>query len=228
MMQPFGRAEIERCQTEILNPGRFANAVVRLCRVDGADWVVKDFLPRLWIVRNTYGRHMIRREFMALDRLKGIRGVPQDAFRVDAFALAYRYLPGTTLISSALNWPPATYYPALERLAKDMHARGIAHLDMRYRRNVLILKDGTPAVIDFQTCVRMDHLPRFVRGWLEKVDLSGVYKHWELRSPETLGEERRALYRTHDRWRRLWVVRGYLVRPKRIRERQKAQERLRE
>lgn len=227
-MQPFGRAEIERCQTDILNPGRFANAVVRLCRVGGVDWVVKDFRPRLWLIRNTYGRHMIRREFRALDRLKGVRGVPQDAFRVDAFALAYRYMRGTTLISSGPGWPPPSYYPALERLAMEIHARGIAHLDLRYRRNVLILEDGTPAVIDFQTCVWMDRLPRFVRERMAKVDLSGVYKHWELRSPETLDEGRRAMYLSQERWRRLWIVRGYLIRPKRIRERHPAQERLRE
>jgi predicted Ser/Thr protein kinase len=227
-MQPFGRTEIERCQTEVLNPGRFANAVVRLCRIDGADWVVKDFMPRLWLIRNTYGRHLLRRELMALDRLKGVRGVPQDAFRPDAFALAYRYMSGTTLISSRPGWPPPEYYPALEKLAMEMHARGIVHLDLRYRRNVLILEDGTPGVIDFQACMRIDRMPRFLQRRMAQIDLSGVYKHWFLRSPETLDEARLARYRSQERWRRLWFVRGYLVRPKRIRERQPAQERLRE
>ena len=55
----------------------------------------------------------------------------------------------------------------------EMHRRGIAHLDLRYRRNVLILEDGTPGVIDFQTCVWLDRLPRPVREWLKQVDLSG-------------------------------------------------------
>jgi RIO-like serine/threonine protein kinase len=145
--------------------------------------------------------------------------VPQDPFLVDRFALAYRYMPGRTLAAIGPGGLPGTFFEALERLAENIHARGIAHLDLRYRQNVLVLDDGTPAVLDFQACVHLDRLPRFLRTLAEQVDFSGVYKHWLLRSSEPMDERRLAAYRRLARRRRLWVVHGYLLRPERTRRR---------
>jgi RIO-like serine/threonine protein kinase len=220
MTPPFGRAELERCQSQLLNRGRFANSVVRRYRVGDGEWVVKDFLPKAWVVRNTYGRRMIRRELAALERLAGVRGVPQDAFLVDRHAIAYRFMAGATLAFSAAGELPASYFEALERLVGEIHARGIAHLDIRYRQNVLVLADGTPGVLDFQSCVRLDDKPRWLRELLVQVDLGGVYKHWLQKSPATMDEQRLAVYREHTRRRRFWVLHGYLIRPERVRKHQ--------
>lgn len=217
MTPPFGRAELDRCESELLSRGRFANAVVRRCRVGDGEWVVKDFRPKSWFVRNAYGRPMIRRELAALQRLAGVAGAPQEPFLLDCFALAYRYMPGRTLAAIGPGGLPGAYFEALERLAIDIHARGVAHLDLRYRQNVLVLDDGTPAVLDFQASVRLDRLPHVLRRLAEQVDFSGVYKHWLLRSSEPMDERRLAAYRRHARRRRLWVVRGYLIRPERSR-----------
>lgn len=218
MTPPFGRVELERCDSQLLNRGRFANAVVRRCRLGDGEWVVKDFLPKAWLVRNTYGRRMIRREFAALDRLAGVRGVPQDAFLIDRLAVAYRFMAGTTLAFSAAGELPASYFEALERMIGEIHARGLAHLDIRYRQNVLVLADGSPGVLDFQSCVRLDGKPPWLRELLVQVDLGGVYKHWLQKSPATMDEQRLAVYREHARRRRFWVLRGYLIRPERVRK----------
>ena len=91
-----------------------------------------------------------------------------------------------------------------------MHARGIVHLDVRNGRNVLITEDGRAALIDFQSHLGTTRLPRALRGWMERYDMAGVYKHWERNHPQSLGETRSALLSGMNRWRRLWPFRGYL------------------
>ena len=89
---PTGRAE-----RELLRDGRFANARVERVRIDGVDWIFKDFSSRAFFVRHTVGRFLLGREVRALRRLEGIAGVPSTAFRVDAFAMAARFVPGRAL-----------------------------------------------------------------------------------------------------------------------------------
>ena len=83
---PFGRGELAGAERQLLRDGRFANARVERVRIDGADWIFKDFSTRGFVVRQTVGRFLLGREARALRRLDGLPGVPAQAFRVDAFA----------------------------------------------------------------------------------------------------------------------------------------------
>jgi hypothetical protein len=83
------------------------------------------------------------------------------------------------------------------------------HLDTRGGGNLLIRPDGRPGIIDFQAALFTRWMPGFMRRWLEDIDMSGVYKKWERWQPETLGDARRAHLERLNRWRRLWVLRGY-------------------
>jgi len=49
-----------------------------------------------------------------------------------------------------------------------------------------------------------------VRRWLEGFDMAGIYKHWARLSPETMGEWRQEQLKEMNRWRRFWILRGYL------------------
>ena len=212
--RPITRDQLERAKGQILSPGRWANAVLSLFPRDGEQWVVKDFRPRQFVVRSTIGRLLVRRELQALRKVAGLAGVPADAFRVDAHALAYRFIPGTTLSHAAADRKNAEFFLAFERLLGEVHARGIVHLDVRNGRNVLITDAGQPVLIDFQSYLGTARLPGAMRGWMERFDMAGVYKHWARHHPQTLGETRTALLARMNRWRRLWFLRGYLgVRP---------------
>jgi RIO-like serine/threonine protein kinase len=172
--------------------------------------VVKDFRPRALAVRNTIGRLLIRREIRALRRLAGVAGVPTGAFRLDAHALAYGFVPGMPLSEAELGSRAADFFVRLERLLGEVHAAGsILHLDVRNARNVLVSERGEPVLLDFQSHVGTEWMPARLRRWGERFDLAGVYKHWERRSPETLGEARAGLLARVNWWRRLWVLRGY-------------------
>jgi RIO-like serine/threonine protein kinase len=207
---PFTREQFEQAPQEVLSRGRWANAVLRLHRQGGERWVVKDFRPRAFAVRNTIGRLLIRREMRALRRLAGVAGVPAGAFRLDAHALAYRWIPGEPLRHANLGQRAADFFARLERLLGEVHAKGgIVHLDVRNGRNVLVSERGEPVLLDFQSHVGTRWMPAGLRRWAERLDLAGVYKHWEQRRPETLGEARARLLARVNRWRRLWVLRGY-------------------
>ena len=207
---PITREQLERAEGRIISPGRWANAVLRVIQHGGEQWVVKDFRPRAFVIRNTIGRLFTRREARALRKLAGLEGVPSDAFRIDAHALAYRYVAGMPFTGSPAERRTPEFFAAFERLLAEVHGRGIVHFDVRNGRNVLITDEGRAALIDFQSHLGTAHLPRALRGWMERFDMAGVYKHWERNHPQSLGETRVAQLSRMNRWRRLWPFRGYL------------------
>jgi RIO-like serine/threonine protein kinase len=207
---PFGRDALKRDTSRVLNEGRWANAVLYVIEHDAERWVVKDFGSRTWLVRNTIGRLLIGREFSALHRLQGIEGVPRQPFRLDAFALGYRFVAGATLARTTLEAPHAGFFCALERLMQQVHEVGLVHLDSRNSRNILVTENAQPALIDFQSHLGTRWMPRALRRWLEAYDMAGVYKHWARRSPDTIDESRLLHLGEMNRWRRFWFLRGYL------------------
>jgi hypothetical protein len=207
---PFTRADLARAAPQVLNRGRWANATVLLFEHGGAQWVIKDFRSCPLLYRETFGRFMVRRELSALAALRGVPGVPSDAFRLDDYALAYRFVAGQQIARVGAEGATPDYFKALERTVLAIHARGIAHLDLRYGGNILVSDRAEPLVLDFQSHVKLAGLPAWLRRVLVGADLSGLYKHWSHRHPDTLGPERLAFLERATRLRKLWVFKGYL------------------
>jgi RIO-like serine/threonine protein kinase len=208
----FDRADLERGPREILSQGRWANAVLYRFEHQGCVWVVKDFGPRSWLVRTLIGRFLVRREHGALRRLAGVPATPQGAFRVDAHALAYHFVPGRAVRSRGKPGAlPAEFFPQLERSLKAMHrAASIVHLDLRNAENILVTEGGEPLLLDFQSAVSSRWMPRPLRRFAETIDLAAIYKHWKKRSPATMGPERERTLARITRIRPLWALRGYI------------------
>lgn len=192
-----------------LSRGRAANADVRLLELQGQRWVVKDFSACPWFIRNTLGRWMIGRELYALERLAGIPGIPQNAVRIDVYAFAYHFVEARPLAQVPASELSPAFFLAYEALVQQMHDRGLAHLDLRNSGNVLISPDFQPILIDFQSWLT---LPRWWPGlarYLQKIDLSGVYKFWVRCLPGTIDAERQAVLDSVNNWRRGWVFSNY-------------------
>ena len=209
MADPFTRAGFESGQARLLHRGRSANAYLSRFTHQGTEWVVKDFKPCWLPIRWTWGAWMARREFDALARLQGVQGFPQDVFRMDRFAICYRYIEGTTIREIDPGVLKGGYFAKLEALVQRMHDHGIVHLDIRYRRNILITDAHEPYLIDFQTSLRLERMPRGMRTWLKNVDISGVYKQWHKRDPESIDADRMAFLDKENRKRKFWVLKGY-------------------
>jgi RIO-like serine/threonine protein kinase len=207
----FTRADLALAPLKRLSEGRWANAILYRYERDGRSWVVKDFASRSFLVRNLIGRFLVWRESGWLKRVDGIAAAPHDAFRVDAYALAYRFVPGTSLRLTATTALALDFFPRLEDGIRQVHARaGLAHLDLRNAHNILVTDDGEPSLLDFQSCLGTRWLPPPLRRFAERIDLAAIYKHWAKRSPDTLGPERAAALAGMNRLRPLWVLRGYI------------------
>lgn len=202
----------------LLGRGRWPKAALWKVRIGDELWVVKDFSERDILTRNVFGQLLLRRELSALQRVAGIGGVPSGVFRVDRHAFAYRFVPGRPLASIHQDQLPTELFEALEKTLREVHSRGIVHLDIRNCRNVIVDENNEPVLLDFES-----HLD--TRGWLasqrerlETFDLAGVYKHWSRAKAATLGPERLAVLERMNRWRRMWVFRGLWFYPREARK----------
>ena len=207
---PFTREEFNRGEHELVHKSdRWGNADLFRFNKDGKSWVVKDFTPRSFFVRHTYGAWMTGVELSALRLLSGLKGFPQESFRLDRFAFAYLFTPGKSIGRRNAVSSPA-FFEELEVLVEKMHERGVAHLDIRAAKNILITDQGEPFILDFQSYARLKTLPGFLRKLLVNIDRSAVYKHWERKFPDTIGHDRTIFLERMNWQRRFWIFKGYL------------------
>lgn len=181
---PLTRRELEQRTVEVLQRGRGANPDVLLVQcADACRVVVKDYRPRRWLVRATYGRWMIRREARAYRRLAGAPAIPVLLGCLDSLALVLEYRPGTPMSRALAGQLPASFLDDLRDAVSTMHARGVIHLDLRHRSNVLADARGKPVVIDFGSALFFEPRGignRWLAPWLAKLDWGAVRK-WEVR-----------------------------------------------
>jgi hypothetical protein len=122
---------------------------------EGHSAVVKDFAPRPAWVRWTFGRWQSRREARIHRLLDGHPDVPKLLGRIDSLAFAIEYRPGVPVSRThAERFTPA-FSADLETAVHELHARGVVHLDLRHRSNVLAGEDGRPVLIDFGSALHL-------------------------------------------------------------------------
>ncbi len=150
---PFTRAELARLPARLLSRGGRRNPDVWCVEQGGRSWVVKDFAPRGPWVRATLGRWITAREVRAWRALDGHPAVPRFGGRIDALAFAVEYRPGRRMSRKLAGRVPADFLERLEEALEEMHRRGVVHLDLRHRSNVLVDEGGRPVLIDFGSAV---------------------------------------------------------------------------
>ncbi len=208
MKPPFTESTWRKLPRELLHRGRRFNATVWQVTHAGL-WVVKDFSETPWFYRWTLGRWTVRHEYRVVAHLQDIAGMPQAPFRLGRSAWGYRLIPGEPIRHLDGTQCDAAFFTRLEEMVTAMHQRGVVHLDLRNARNVLRDAEGRPGIIDFQSAAFTRFWPAAIRRLLQRIDLTGVYKHWLVRDAATLGAERSELLAWQLRWRYLWPFRGY-------------------
>lgn len=215
--KPFTREDLARADVKLLRDGRAANAVVTCVTWKGRRWTVKDFSSRSWWVRRFLAPFLLGREIKILHRLRGVDGVAEDAFRIDADAIAVSFVEGRNLSRVTREEVTIEFLEAFEKLLDAMHARDVVHLDLRGTGNIVMRPDGSPALIDFQASLVTSWMPAWLRRLLEDMDRSGALKKWRKFHPEAMGEERERELERIDRLRRYWIFRGYFGKKKKHR-----------
>jgi serine/threonine protein kinase len=94
----------------------------------------------------------LRREYRAYQRVAGMDGFARcyGLFR-DSY-LALEYLQAKPLKQVAPH-VPGHFYQRLLDLIENMHARGVAHGDLKSRQNVMVDATGEPIIVDLGTSV---------------------------------------------------------------------------
>lgn len=147
------RANLPSRIVSVLEPGSGRDPVVVLARAGGLEVVVKDFAPRGWFVRRILGRWLHAREARAYRALEGHPAVPRFFGFLDPEALVVEYRPGERMSRRLAGQLPPGFVTQLEDAIRGMHARGVAHLDLRHRTNVMVGRDGRPVLIDFASAM---------------------------------------------------------------------------
>ena len=177
------RAELSAGGYALLHRGNRRNPDVSLVGHAGASVVVKDFAPRGALVRAWLGPWLLSREIRAYRALAGHPGVPRLLGRIDRLAFAVEYRPGRRMSRKLAGHVSPAFLDALEEAVREMHARGVVHLDLRHRSNVLVGDDGAPVLIDFASalCFRRGGLgARWLLPLLAALDRRAVAK-WRRR-----------------------------------------------
>jgi serine/threonine protein kinase len=172
----------ERIDTQ-LSSGGWTKARVSLARDGERCVVVKDFGADARPLRRLLGRALLRRELRAYRALVGHPAVPRVIASLDDCALVLEYRPGILLSRSLKGQLPGDFVERLREAIELMHQRGVAHLDLRHRSNILAGEDGRPVLIDFASaiCFRPGGVgARWVLPWLARIDRGALAK-WELR-----------------------------------------------
>lgn len=175
---PVPRRE-ELARAELLNRGSRRNPDVLLVRRGGDAWVVKDFAPRGPWVRRWLGPRIHAREMRALRALEGHPAVPRLRGVVDALAFAVEYRPGRRMSRKLRGRVPPDFVARLEEAVAEMHRRGVVHLDLRHRSNVMVDAAGRPVLIDFGSAVTFRPgrpAARWLLPWLARLDRAAVGK----------------------------------------------------
>lgn len=103
-------------------------------------------------LRVAINRQALKREFLAYRRLEGIAGIPgclgmvQDRYLVLEFIQARPFRDTSTA---------PDFFDRLLETVRTMHARGVAHGDLKRKDNLLVDARGRPILLDFGTATRL-------------------------------------------------------------------------
>jgi hypothetical protein len=118
-------------------------------------------------------RLLLRREREALRALDGLAGVPRLVGHERTF-LDRTWIEGTPLHEARSL--PEDFFDRLDELVAACHARGVCHNDLHKEQNILVARDGYPALVDFQLA-SVHSRPTLARASRARDDLRHVEKH---------------------------------------------------
>ena len=179
---------------------------LNLVRMDGRILLVKDVRRKPFFFRWTLGLWLIHKEWRACQRLSGMRGVPTGVERIDRFAFARDFVEGKAIERQEGLSP--LFFSELDRMLKEIHSRGVVHLDLRHKGNILVSKNGEPCLIDFDSSLTFGKgglLRRLLFPLLVRVDRGGFLKLKERVAPSLLTPEEIVSLRKLNQFRRLWI-----------------------
>jgi serine/threonine protein kinase len=179
---------------------------VFIAELDGEFIVAKDFRNKIWVARRIWGPLNVMYEKFILQKLKGISGIPSFIGLEDYNCLLISHIDGDEIKKSSDNLNP-DYFAGLFDIVSDIHKRGVLHLDIGHKSNIMVDQSGNPAIIDFNTSVYLPQNSFFspLFRLLAKIDNTSILRlKLRFRSQETTFSERQQVKRFLI-IRKLWI-----------------------
>jgi serine/threonine protein kinase len=186
--------------------GRWGKPDLSRVEGEGRTLMVKDVWRRNLFLRWTLGLWLIHKEWKIYSRLKGVQGIPQAVERIDRFAFSMEFIPGRPIQRGETLQP--SFFLNLEQMLEEVHQRGVVHLDLRHKGNILISEKEEPFLIDFNSsfCFKdKGFFRRLLFPILRWVDYGGLLKLKERVSPSLMTPEEISFLKRFNRLRRLWI-----------------------
>jgi RIO-like serine/threonine protein kinase len=188
--------------------GGFLSPVVSVVDHDGRPAVLKDYRRKNAVTRGLLAPSLVKREFTVLRHLEGIPGIPKAYAVVEKRALLIEYIEGKTINKFRAGELPDRVFERLKTLVRAMHERGVVHLDLRQRKNILIAGEQ-PWLIDFANAMKGKLTTK-----LRAIDESALLKFKQRNWPHLLTDADRDAIKSHKFLRKFWIFspRGKSVR----------------
>ncbi|OIO97163.1 MAG: hypothetical protein AUJ92_04170 [Armatimonadetes bacterium CG2_30_59_28] len=185
-------------KVELLMRGTGWQPDILLTVVNGTQVVLKDFSQRGLLAR-TLGGILVRREDSAYRRLTGIPGLPRCFGRVGNCGLLIEYIEGVSVSDLVKDQSlPSAFFSQLYDIVDRIHAAGVAHGDLKRRKNLLVTHEDEVFLIDFAASWQRGRCWSILRNWFFRqvcqVDRNAVAKLKYCHAPDLLtSEEEQAL-----------------------------------
>ena len=99
-----------------------------------------------------FHRHMLRHEHRVYQQLGDFEGAPACFGLVDNQYLVLKYIDGRT-IRTKRPLDEDEFHATLFKHIQTMHARGVAHMDLKRKDNLLVTAEEKPCILDFGAAV---------------------------------------------------------------------------
>lgn len=202
----MNRKDIEQHLISLSRKGSFGKPDLNRVEIGDRKLMVKDVRRKSFFSRWTLGLWLIQKEWKIYSRLAGIEGIPKVFNQIDRFAFIMEFVPGRA-IHRGESLPPS-FFSQLERLLREVHSRGVVHLDLRHKGNILLSEKGEPILIDFNSSFYFKEgglLRRFLFPILSKVDYGGLLKLKQRISPSSMTPEELLFLKRFNLLRKLWI-----------------------
>jgi RIO-like serine/threonine protein kinase len=199
------REEIKK-KSVCLSRGRFGKPDLNQVEFEGRSLMVKDVRRKNFFLRWTLGLGLIHKEWKIYSRLTGMKGIPQPVARIDRFAFAMEFIPGRSIQRGETL--PSSFFSNLEQVLREVHSRGVVHLDLRHKGNILISEKGDPFLIDFNSSFAFKEtgfFRRYLFPFLRRVDYGGLLKLKQRVSPSSMTSDELIFLKRFNMLRRLWI-----------------------
>jgi len=207
LFESLRRKEIEHLVAEVYPSSSFGKPDLRLIRKDGGLAIVKDYRRTPFLFRCTIGAWLIGREYKFHRKLAGIEGIPRMHLKLDRYANVFEYVDARPIERDDHHILGDRFFEDLRKMIECIHTRGVVHLDLSHKGNILVSKGGDPVIIDFNSgfYVGNGYIGRkLLFPLLKRIDYYGILRLKKRVSSQRLTREEESSLRRFGLLRRLW------------------------